>query len=120
MNVFSTCWNSRRHKDGGAMCDEIRELGFEYIEASHGLSLDMLPGIIKAVDSGRIKVAGVHNFCPAPMEVPGDAPDAYTFTSHRPETRARACGRWGSRQVAWPICWRDAARRAACGWAGTT
>lgn len=72
------------------MCDEIRELGFEYIEASHGLSLDMLPGIIKAVDSGRIKVAGVHNFCPAPMEVPGDAPDAYTFTSHRPETRARA------------------------------
>ena len=30
------------------MCDEIRELGFEYIEASHGLSLDMLPGVIKA------------------------------------------------------------------------
>lgn len=72
------------------MCDEIRELGFEYIEASHGLSLSKLPGLIKAVDGGRIKVAGVHNFCPAPIEVPGDAPDAYTFTSHRPETRERA------------------------------
>ncbi len=72
------------------MCDEIRELGFEYIEASHGLSLSMLPGIIKAVDEGRIKVAGVHNFCPAPIEVPGDAPDAYPFTSHRPEARERA------------------------------
>ena len=72
------------------MCDEIRELGFEYIEASHGLSLSKLPGLIKAVDEKRIRVAGVHNFCPAPIEVPGDAPDAYTFTSHRPETRERA------------------------------
>ena len=72
------------------MCDEIRELGFEYIEASHGLSLSKLPGLIKAVDEKRIRVAGVHNFCPAPIEIPGDAPDAYTFTSHRPETRERA------------------------------
>lgn len=72
------------------MCDEIRELGFEYIEASHGLSLDMLPGLLKAVDGRRIKVAGVHNFCPAPIEVQGDVPDAYPFTSHRPEVRERA------------------------------
>ena len=72
------------------MCDEIRELGFEYIEASHGLSLDMMPGLLKAVDGGLIKVAGVHNFCPAPIEVMGDVPDAYPFTSHRPETRERA------------------------------
>ena len=72
------------------MCDEIRELGFEYIEASHGLSLTMLPGLLKAVDSKRIRVAGVHNFCPAPIEVQGDVPDAYPFTSHRPEVRERA------------------------------
>ena len=72
------------------MCDEIRELGFEYIEASHGLKLDILPGLLKAVDAGSIKVAGVHNFCPAPIEVPGDVPDAYPFTSHRPEVRERA------------------------------
>lgn len=90
VNVFSSCWNSRRHKDGGTMCDEIRELGFEYIEASHGLSLSMMPGLLKAVDEKRIKVAGVHNFCPAPMEVPGDVPDAYPYTSHRPEVRERA------------------------------
>ncbi len=72
------------------MCDEIRELGFEYIEASHGLSLSLMPGLMKAVDEGRIKVAGVHNFCPAPIDVQGDAPDAYRFTSHRPEERERA------------------------------
>jgi len=72
------------------MCDEIRELGFEYIEASHGMSLSMLPGIIEAVEEKRIRVAGVHNFFPAPIEVQGDAPDAYRFTSHRPEVRERA------------------------------
>lgn len=72
------------------MCDEIRELGFEYIEASHGMSLAMLPGMITAVEEKRIRVAGVHNFFPAPIEVQGDAPDAYRFTSHRPEVRERA------------------------------
>ncbi len=72
------------------MCDEIRALGFDAIEASHGLSLSMLPGIIKAVDEKRIRVEGVHNFCPAPLDVPGDAPDAFRFTSHRAEVRERA------------------------------
>lgn len=72
------------------MCDEIRELGFECIEASHGLSLTKIPGLIEAVEEKRIRVVGVHNFCPAPIEVRGDAPDAYRFTSHRPEVRERA------------------------------
>ncbi len=90
MDVFSTCWNSSRHTDGGAICDEIRELGFEYIEASHGLSVSKMAGIMKAVDEKRIRVAGVHNFCPSPIEVLADAPDAYQFTSHRPSDRERA------------------------------
>lgn len=72
------------------MCDEIRELGFEAIEASHGLPLSLMPGLMAAVDEKRIRVEGVHNFCPAPIDVAGDAPDAYRFTSHRPEERERA------------------------------
>lgn len=72
------------------MCDEIRELGFDAIEASHGLSLGMMPGIIQAVEEKRIRVVGVHNFCPAPIDVQGDVPDAFQFTSHRPEVRERA------------------------------
>ncbi len=72
------------------MCDEIRELGFEAIEASHGLSLSMMPGIVQAVEEKRIRVEGVHNFCPAPIDVQGDAPDAFTFTSHRADVRERA------------------------------
>ncbi len=90
VTVFSTCWNSKRHKDGGALCDEIRELGFEAIEASHGLSLSLMPGIIRAVEEKRIRVEGVHNFCPSPIDVMRDAPDAFRFTSHRPEERERA------------------------------
>ncbi len=71
------------------MCDEIRELGFERIEASHGLSLLLVPGIIQSVEEKRIVVQGVHNYCPSPLELQGDAPDAYQFTSHREWERSR-------------------------------
>ncbi len=71
------------------MCDEIRELGFERIEASHGLSLLLVPGIIQSVEEKRIIVEGVHNYCPSPLELQGDAPDAYQFTSHREWERSR-------------------------------
>ena len=90
MLSFSTCWNSGRHTDGGAMVDEILLLGFDTIEISHGLKVSLLPGIKRAFAEGRIKVSGVHNFCPSPVEVMIDAPDAYEFTSHRPHERERA------------------------------
>ena len=90
MLSFSTCWNSSRHTDGETMVDEILSLGVDTIEISHGLKISLLPGIRKAVQAGRIKVSGVHNFCPSPVELMIDAPDAYEFTSHRPNDRARA------------------------------
>lgn len=90
MLSFSTCWNSHRHTDGGALVDEILALGFDTIEISHGLKVSLLPGIQKAFAAGRIRVSGVHNFCPSPVEVMIDAPDAYEFTSHRKPDRERA------------------------------
>jgi sugar phosphate isomerase/epimerase len=45
---------------------------------------------LNAVKGGVIKVSSVHNFCPSPVEVMLDAPDAYEFTSHRPSDRLRA------------------------------
>ncbi len=71
------------------MCDEIRELGFERIEASHGFSLLLVPGMVQAVEEKRIIVEGVHNYCPAPLELAGDAPDAYQFTSYKEWERSR-------------------------------
>lgn len=70
--------------------DEILALGFDTIEISHGLKVSLLPGIKKAFAAGRVKVSGVHNFCPSPVEVMIDAPDAYEFTSHRQHERERA------------------------------
>ncbi|HWB05915.1 MAG TPA: TIM barrel protein [Verrucomicrobiales bacterium] len=90
MLSFSTCWNSGRHTDGEAVVDEILSLGFDTIEISHGLKVSLLPGIRKAFADGRVKVSGVHNFCPSPVEVMIDAPDCYEFTSHRPYDRERA------------------------------
>lgn len=72
------------------MVNEIRELGFEWIELSHGLPASMLPGVLEAVKAGEIRVAGAHNFLPSPVEVRMDAPDIYEVTSHRPVERRRA------------------------------
>lgn len=90
MLSFSTCWNSHRHSDGDALVDEILSMGFDTIEISHGLKVSLLPGIQKAIRAGKIKVSGVHNFCPSPVELMIDAPDAYEFTSHRERDRERA------------------------------
>lgn len=65
-------------------------MGFDTIEISHGLKVSLLPGIQKAFKEGRIKVSGLHNFCPSPVELMIDAPDAYEFTSYRPHERERA------------------------------
>lgn len=72
------------------MVDEILSLGVDTIEISHGLKVSLLPGIQKAFKAGRMKVSGVHNFCPSPVELMIDAPDAYEFTSHRSHERQRA------------------------------
>ena len=90
MIAFSTCWNRNRHTDGISAIDDIRRIVFNPIEVSHGLKVSLLPGIQQAVTDQKIRVTGVHNFCPSPVEVMIDAPDCYEFTSHRPFDRKRA------------------------------
>ena len=90
MIAFSTCWNSNRHTDGLSAIEEIQRIGFDAIEISHGLKVSLLPGIQQAVKQGKIKVFGLHNFCPSPVEVMIDAPDCYEFTSHRAFDRKRS------------------------------
>ncbi|MEZ5303364.1 MAG: sugar phosphate isomerase/epimerase [Verrucomicrobiales bacterium] len=90
MLALSTCWNSSRHTEGEELVQEIIEMGFDWIEVSHGLKISLLPGILKMAEAGKIKVCGLHNFCPSPVEVMIDAPDAYEFTSHRAFDRSRA------------------------------
>jgi sugar phosphate isomerase/epimerase len=63
------------------MLREIRALGFEYAELSHGIRVSLLPGILEAVSVGEIKISTVHNFCPLPMGVTHAAPNLYEFSS---------------------------------------
>lgn len=72
------------------MLREIRELGFEYAELSHGIRLTLLPGIFEAVDAGEIKISSVHNFCPLPMGVERAAPNIFKFTADNPRERENA------------------------------
>jgi sugar phosphate isomerase/epimerase len=83
MYSFSTCWNSHRHTDGHAMLREIRELGFEHVELSHGISISLMPGILAAVAVGEIKISSLHNFCPLPMGVTHAAPNLYEFSAEK-------------------------------------
>src|ERR1051325_8258581 len=90
MYSFSTCWNSHRHTDGRAMLQEIRQLGFEYAELSHGIRVSLMPGILDAVDKGEIKISSLHNFCPLPIGVNYSAPNLYQFSADRPRERELA------------------------------
>lgn len=90
MLSLSTSWLSPRHREGRDMAAEARALGFEWIEVSHGTKISQLPGLLDAVKAGEIKVSSLHNFCPAPVEVMMDAPDAFEFTSPKPAERQRA------------------------------
>lgn len=72
------------------MLREIRDLGFEYAELSHGTRISLLPGIFEAVDAGEIKISSLHNFCPLPMGVNNSAPNLYQFSAERPRERELA------------------------------
>ena len=65
------------------MLREIRDLGFEYAELSHGIRLSLVPGILDAVNAGEMKISSVHNFCPLPVGVTGPSPNLYEFSADR-------------------------------------
>jgi sugar phosphate isomerase/epimerase len=90
MYSFSTCWNSGRHTDGRAMLREIRDLGFDHAELSHGIRVSLVPGILEAVDAGEIKISSLHNFCPLPLGVEKASPNLYEFSDERPRQRELA------------------------------
>jgi sugar phosphate isomerase/epimerase len=79
--ALSTSWCSHRHQDGYAMLKEMAEMGFEYVELSHGIRITLVPGILRALEEGVVKVASCHNFCPLPTGVMHAAPNLYVPSS---------------------------------------
>jgi len=72
------------------MLREVRDLGFEYAELSHGTRLSLVPGILEAVDAGEMKISSLHNFCPLPMGVTHAAPNLFKFSAEMPRERELA------------------------------
>lgn len=72
---------SHRHSDGYEMLVEAADLGFEYVELSHGITVALVPGIFKALSEGVIRVSSCHNFCPLPPHVTHAAPNIYQPSS---------------------------------------
>src|SRR5579871_2667104 len=75
--ALSTSWCSNRHMDGYAMLKEIADLGFEYAELSHGIRIVLVPGILRAVEEGVIKIGSTHNFCPLPTGIVQAMPNLF-------------------------------------------
>lgn len=63
------------------MLQEIRALGFEYAELSHGIRITLVPGILRAVEEGVIRISSTHNFCPLPTGVVQAAPNLFEPSS---------------------------------------
>lgn len=81
ITALSTCWCSHRHQDGYEMLKEMAGLGFEWAELSHGIRITLVPGILKAVEEGVIRITSCHNFCPLPTGVMHAAPNLYMPSS---------------------------------------
>ena len=69
------------------MLREVADLGFGRVELSHGIRITLVPGILKAVEDGVVKVGSTHNFCPLPMGVQHAAPNL--FEPSAPDGRER-------------------------------
>jgi sugar phosphate isomerase/epimerase len=78
---LSSSWKSHRHQDGYVMLQEIANLGFTHAELSHGIRITLVPGILKAVEDGVIKIGTTHNFCPLPTGVNSAAPNLFEPSS---------------------------------------
>lgn len=63
------------------MLREMAALGFEYVELSHGIRITLVPGILKAVEEGVVKISSTHNFCPLPTGVTQAAPNLFEPSS---------------------------------------
>ena len=69
------------------MLREIRELGFEFTELSHGIRMSLVEGVLQAVDAGEIRISSLHNFCPLPMGVAHASPNLFLFSAEAPRER---------------------------------
>ena len=79
--ALSTCCCSHRFQDGYTMLVWMAGLGFKQVELSHGISINLVPGIMQAVEDGVMNISSVHNFCPLPFGISSPMPNIFKPTS---------------------------------------
>lgn len=88
--ALSTNWNARRHTSGGALVDEVLDLGFDALELGYNTHEALVNEIIHCAEQGRIVVESVHNTCPMPISAPQGSPELYLMASLDEDERAMA------------------------------
>jgi sugar phosphate isomerase/epimerase len=62
---FSTCWNIKKHPSSGReLIEEIKELGFHYVELNYNIKQEHLETIEPMIEQGEIGISSVHNVFP--------------------------------------------------------
>lgn len=79
-----------RHDTGEAAIQEIIELGFTRVELGYDLPIHFVADIKSMVDSNRITVTSVHNFCPIPVGVQKGHPEIFILTDRDRRQRQSA------------------------------
>ena len=87
---LSTNWNAGRHTDGGALVDEILELGFEALELGYHVTEELAVGVRRRLQEGAVAVDSVHAYCPVPVGAPHGYPELYLLASLDEDERAMA------------------------------
>ncbi len=66
MISFSTCWNATRNHSGSKIIQEIKELGFDWIEVNFQVSAFKFEEIKKIKQDNKIQISSLHNVAPMP------------------------------------------------------
>lgn len=88
--ALSSRWNCRRHREGQALADEIRTLGFDGLELGYDFRRELAEGVQRRVEEGAVCVTSVHSFCPVPMGVPRGHPELWTLAHPDAAIRRKA------------------------------
>lgn len=66
MISFSTSWNATRNNSGLHIVQEIKELGFDWLEINFQVSSEKFEEIKKSKQQNQIQISSLHNVAPMP------------------------------------------------------
>ncbi len=88
--AVSTRWNAQRHKAGQSLIEEILALGISHAELGYDLTADLVPGVLRLVQSGAVTITSVHHVCPVPLGFSMPHPELFLLSSSDRRERDRA------------------------------